>query len=1151
MPITFRATRNSLRVGVLAMLAGAVCLFAALETGSAEDAGAKPPTTGALEFSQEQVTFFEKQVQPILKARCLKCHGADEKIKGGLRLSSRAAVLKGGDQGAAVVLDKPAESLLIQAINYDGLEMPPSGKMPKAEIDVLTKWVEIGLPWTAGAAVHEEKPREGPPKVDDEARNYWAYRPLQTPEVPQVKDKAWVRNSIDAFVLSKIEGEELAPAPPADRVTLLRRAYYDLIGLPPSPEEVDAYVADQADQADQADDAYERMIDRLLAKPQYGEKWGRHWLDLVRYAETHGYERDSIKPFAWRYRDYVIDAFNRDKPYNQFLMEQLAGDELDTVTADSLVATGFYRLGIWDDEPADRLLARYDVLDGIVSTTSQVVLGMTVGCARCHDHKKDPIPQRDYYRLLAFFRDVTDMDPKNTRRHATAEDHQILARLLRARQIREGELQEQLSQIEQQFAKALEAKQNVKIVGRRNPDVVDLKYQLYRDTWERLPEFDLLKPETVGELPRNFITLATASRNEAIGLVFEGQLRVPQAGNFTFTYEATEGVRLIVGGQKVVNEPARGQHRGTANALLLAGLVPLRLEYFNTDKKPELKLSWGGPGVDGHVLTDASADAAGIPYIVDSRQEAQEWTYTFATPAGSWSNAAFDVSQGKPGQWQQGAGGFGTAGTPGAVVRTRWDTKDIWLRKSFHVAQVPERVSIDLHHDDEVEVYLNGRLVYETQGYLVAYKRILLPKAAAEALSPGDNTIAVHCHQTTGGQYVDVGLVASSGLELIQTLLLEQGDELLGSGTIEQYKALASQFEASRKGQLPELGTEIMCVTERGRQPTHVLIRGNPAAQGDLVEPGFPQVLTSAVPAIHGAAGDSNSGKRRELAEWLTDADNPVTPRVMANRLWQFHFGRGIVPTPNDFGKLGESPTHPELLDWLAGEFRRRGGRLKEMHKLLMLSNTYRMSSSPNREGLARDPANRLFWRFNMRRLAAEEVRDSILAVSGKLHLKAGGPGVYPPIPQAVLAGQSVPGSGWGKSPDDEAARRSVYVHVKRSLLVPILSQHDMADTDSSCAARFTTTVPTQALGMLNGEFANEQAVLFAERLKRELPGDVRAQIIRGIRLTTSRQPADDEITHDVAFVGKLQAQQRMNADKALVQYCLLLLNANEFVYLD
>jgi hypothetical protein len=1133
------SNRNRVLTGALIIVAAVTIVAPA--TGIAEEADENPQTSAERAYSAKDIEFFEKQVQPILKARCLKCHGAEEKIKGGLRLSSRAAVLKGGDQGPAVVLDKPSDSLLIQAINYDGLEMPPSGKLPKAELDVLTQWVELGLPWTPGAAVIEDKSRQGPPKVDDEARNYWAYRPLQIPEVPHVVNKAWVRNSIDAFLLSQLEVEGLEPARPASRVALIRRACYDLLGLPPTPEEVDEFVADSSE------DAYERLIDRLLMRPQYGEKWSRHWLDLVRYAETHGYERDSVKPFAWRYRDYVIDSFNRDKPYDQFLMEQLAGDELDVVTAESLIATGYYRLGLWDDEPADRLLARYDVLDGIVSTTSQVVLGMTVGCARCHDHKKDPIPQRDYYRLLAFFRNVTDMDPKNTRRHATNEDRQTLARLQQAKQKREGELRDQLATIEERFATAFEAKQKVKIAGRRRSDIVDLKYRLYRDTWERLPDFDGLKAEATGELARNFVTLSPGSRSEAIGLVFEGHLRIPQAGEFVFAYRATEGVRLILGGRKVIDHPERGQHRGTASALLLAGLVPLRIEYFNTDKEPELKLEWEGPGVERRLLTHESAQNAPAPFIADSRKEAQDWTFTTAVPAGGWSNSALDDSQ-----WQRGAGGFGTAGTPGAVVRTRWDTKDIWLRKTFRVTQVPQRVSIDLHHDDEVEVYINGRLVYETRGYLVAYQRILLPRAAAEALAPGDNVIAVHCHQTTGGQYIDIGLSATSELELIQSLIREQGDELLGIGTVAKYQLLSAQFEASLKELLPEVGTEIMCVAERGREPTHVLIRGNPSAQGDLVEPGFPEVLTRASSAIREhSESAATSGRRRALAEWLTAADNPATPRVMANRLWQFHFGRGIVPTANDFGKLGEAPTHLELLDWLAGEFRRCGGRHKHMHKLIMLSNAYQMSSAPDADGLARDASNRLFWRFNMRRLGAEEVRDSILAVSGRLNLKAGGPGIYPPIPQEVLAGQSVPGSGWGQSSPDEAARRSIYVHVKRSLLVPILAQHDMADTDSSCAARFTTTVPTQALGMLNGEFVNEQAEQFAERLEREAPADTQAQIIRGIRLTTLRQPTDNEVRQDGQFVLKLQEQAGMTAHKALVQYCLLLLNANEFVYLD
>ena len=360
-------------------------------------------------------------------------------------------------------------------------------------------------------------------KITAEDRAYWAYRPLKRPEPPKVKNTAWVRNPIDAFVLAKLEEKGLTPAPPADRVALCRRVYYDLTGLPPTPEQLDAFVSDK----DPA--AYEKLIDRLLESPHYGEKWGRHWLDLVRFAETHGYERDSPKPFAWRYRDYVIDAFNKDKPYDQFIREQIAGDELDTVTPETMTATGYYRLGIWDDEPADRLLAKYDVLDGIVSTTAQVFLGTTIGCARCHDHKKDPIPQRDYYRMLAFFRDVTDMNVKNTRMVMTAHDRAEAMRMRKEREAREAALYQQGYQTEQRFITEA-AKKGVPTSRLPISDMVSLRYRFYRDTWEKLPDFDALKPEAAGEIGHNFFTLSPASRTESIGLVFEGKLKVPDEG---------------------------------------------------------------------------------------------------------------------------------------------------------------------------------------------------------------------------------------------------------------------------------------------------------------------------------------------------------------------------------------------------------------------------------------------------------------------------------------------------------------------------------------------------------------------------------------------------------------------------------------------
>jgi hypothetical protein len=676
-----------------------------------------------------------------------------------LRLDSRQAILKGGELGPAVTLDHPEESPLLQAIRYEGPEMPPSGKLPESEIEVLTRWVKEGLVWPqeAGAlgAWKNRVPASGEPKPSADV-GAWPYQEVRRLALPPVGNRTWVRNPIDAFLLAKLETAGLEPASPADRIALIRRVTYDLTGLPPTPDEIDAFVDDKRT------DAYEYLVDRLLASPRYGEAWGRHWLDLVRYAETNGYERDSAKPFAWRYRDYVIRSLNQDKAYDRFLQEQLAGDEIDPDSVDAWIATGFYRLGIWDDEPADPPLARYDVLDGIVSTAGQVFLGISINCARCHDHKKDPIPQRDYYRLLAFFSDVTNQDGRNTRR--------------------------------------------------------------------------------IGKEP----------------------------------------------------------------------------------------------------------------------------------------------------------------------------------------------------------------------------------------------------------------------------------------------------------------GTEVMCVRERGHSETNVLLRGNPNLVGPKVAPGVPAIVDQARGSF-----TSGSGKRRALAEWLTDKRNAMTARVLVNRLWQYHFGRGIVPTPNDFGRLGESATHPELLDWLASEFMAGGWQIKRMHRLILLSSAYRMSSRATPAGLSKDPGNRWFWRFPMRRLTAEEVRDSTLAVSGTLRDKAGGPSVCPPIPREVLAGQSIPGNGWATSPPAEAARRSIYIHVKRSLLVPILAAHDAADTDSSCPVRYTTTVPSQALGLLNGQFANEQAGHFAARLRKEYPGDLGAQIRRAIRLTTGAQPDRDEVKRDVAWIDALKRESQLTEQSALTQYCLMALSANAFLYLD
>lgn len=1137
-------------------------------------------------FTAEQVRFFETQVQPLLKKHCWKCHGGEDKIRGGLRLTTRSATIAGGDLGPAVKPGDVDGSNLVRAIEYRDLEMPPSGKLAAADIDVLKRWVRDGLPWTPGKETVEPmapaKPREG--VVDAAARQYWAYQPIKRPVPPPRPANvpaAAIANPIDAFVAARLGESGLAPSPTADPIALVRRVYFDLLGLPPTPAQVEAFTRDPSPAA------YEKLLDTLLDSPHYGEKWGRHWLDLVRYAESNGYERDSAKPQAWRYRDYVINAFNQDKPYDRFLVEQLAGDELDEVSLETLTATGYYRLGIWDDEPADRPLAKYDAFDGVVSTTAQVMLGMSLGCARCHDHKKDPLPHRDYYRLLAFFRDVTDMNGRNTRIVADAAQQATQRRLIAEKEAREARLYGEIFGLQQQFLAAWrkadeEAKRAAsagtppsgKATGGTAggtdqtagggdsgdsdelaaADLTELSYRFYRDTYDSLPDFTNLKAEAQGPIADGFVSLAPASRQEAIGLVFEGQLKVPAAGSYTFDYDVTEGIRLVVGDKVVVHQPGKGRHAGESQVELSAGLLPLRLEYFNSYAKPRLRLGWKAAGAARRPLSleGPSLGGAGRVLLPDSRAQAQTWSYTFQKPASDWAAMAFDAAN-----WKKGPGGFGTNGTPGALVRTEWRSNDIWLRTTFSLDRVPRRLALDLHHDEDVEVYINGEQVYSAKGYLREYERVSLGRDAARKLRAGENVLAVHCRQTGGGQYIDVGLAEAGGVADFATLLRRDGARVWDAALVEKLERLTRELEESRKAKPPEAGLEVMSVAESGRADTFVLLRGNPGAEGEKVQPGFPAVLCSTdnepvAPArLSGAAAQQSSGKRRALAEWIVGPSNPLTARVMANRLWQYHFGRGIVPTPNDFGLLGESPTHPQLLDWLASELREGGWKLKRMHKLIMLSATYRQSSAGNAAALAKDPGNELWWRYPMRRLTAEEIRDSILAVSGRINLQMGGPSVYPPIPREVLAGQSVPGAGWGKATPEEASRRSVYIHVKRSLAVPLLSLNDAADTDNSCPVRYTTTVPTQALGMLNGEFTNEQAGLLARRVMSEKPGDVAAQCRWASWLVSSRPLSDADLREDVKLIADLRDRFGLSAEAALTQYCLMLLNTNAFVYLD
>jgi Protein of unknown function (DUF1553)/Protein of unknown function (DUF1549) len=690
------------------------------------------------------------------------------------------------------------------------------------------------------------------PPVDDKARAYWAFQPVTRPELPPVQDRTWVRNPIDAFILHQLEGKRLSPAGPADKTALLRRAYFDLTGLPPTPAEVERFLADTSP------DAFRRVVDELLASPHYGECWGRHWLDCVRYAESNSFERDAAKPSVWRYRDYVIDAFNQDKPYDRFVLEQLAGDELDRVTPETVIATGYYRLGIWDDEPTDRLQARYDELDDVLATTGQVFLGLTVNCARCHDHKLDPIPQADYYRLLAFFHNIRPTE------------------------------------------------------GDQDSILTDI-------------------PTTEEQAARRELSRAREEKIQAA-----------------------------------------------------------------------------------------------------------------AIPVKTFESRILRVAQGE-----------------GSIEETD-------------------------------------------------------PKRRAKLLA----------------NFTDLVLV---------------------SDEVKAYKKARQQLENLEKAPLPPF-PRALSVKETGRTApeTFILVRGSSHNRGEKVEPGFPSVLGFPQPTIPAPGPDATTcGRRRVLAEWIASPKNPLTARVMVNRIWQHHFGRGIVASPNNFGEAGEQPTHPQLLDWLAAEFMERGWSVKAMHRLILTSSAYQMSSRARGRGEEIDPENHLFWRMNMRRLTAEEIRDGILAVNGSLNPDLGGPSIYPELSREVLATQSQPGNGWGHSSESEQARRSVYIHVKRSLIVPMMAAFDVADADSTCPVRFATTQPTQALTLLNSRFSQEEADRFARRLTREAGPEPSRQVELGLKLALSRAPTRPEIERGLRLMETLERQDHLDERAALARFCLVVFNLNEFVFLD
>jgi hypothetical protein len=831
---------------------------------------------------------FKNDIAPVLAQKCVQCH-AQTPSMANLDLRTRAGALKGGQHGPAIVPGSATSShLYMHLTGQEQPQMPMGGRLTEAEIAAIKSWIDGGAEWDAELTLSPPAPPKevSEKKFTEQQRKCWAFQKVVKPAVPAVKDQSWVRTPVDAFILAKLEQKGLQPNPAADKVTLIRRATFDLTGLPPSPEEVSAFVADQSA------DAFEKVVDRLLASSHYGERWGRHWLDLARYADTAGFKGDETRPNMWRYRDYVIRSFNEDKPYDRFIKEQIAGDELYPSEPAAIVATGFNRL--WPDESnlANPVLRRQEVLNDITDTVASVFMGLTYGCARCHDHKFDPILQKDYYRLQAFFAASYNNDRTHLLAGSEASEYQ-----------------------------------------------------------RRYSEWD--------------------SKTHAIRAEME------------------------------------------------------------------------------KLLASVWVETAG-PRISMFPKEAQEAVLT-------------PPDQRTPMQWQM-------------YYRSR--------------SRLPS------------ESLVGQSLKGEAKERYATLKEEL---AKFDSIKPPEPPLAE--------AMIDEGRVAPA---------------------------------------------------------TFVLSKGVWDAPTDEVKPGFLTILDPATPAISSPADLNSTGRRSVLANWLADGKNPLTTRVMANRIWHYHFGRGVAGTPSDFGMMGERPTDPQLLDYLASTFVENGWSIKKMHRLIMLSNAYRQSTAYREDAAKVDPGNRLWWRFERRRLEGEVIRDSMLYVSGLLNMKPGGPGIFPPLPPGV----SMPGSkylNWSTEKDpEESHRRSVYIFVKRNLPYPMFESFDFPDTSESCSRRYATVSPTQPLALMNDEMVVEWSRVLAGRVLNDSGLAPEQQVDRAFRVVFDRQPKDEERRAVLDFLNRQSpiiearlAQKRAPMPSqmpsgmsparaaAFVEFCHAMLNSNEFLYMN
>jgi len=993
---------------------------------------------------------FTRDVRPLLEAKCLTCHGAKHS-KGGLRLDLKQQALQGGDSGAVIKPGHAGESTLIRLVTGTDPKkvMPPAGpRLTPAQVKLLRDWIDQGAEWPAGGG-------QGPGAVL--ASTHWSFQPVKRPALPRVKNSGWVRNPIDAFVLAKLESKGLKPSPAADRVTLIRRLSLDLLGLPPTVEEVEAFVNDRST------DAYDKLVDRLLASPHYGERWGRLWLDEARYSDTNGYTIDSPRQI-WMYRDWVINALNRDLPFDQFTIEQLAGDLLPNATPEQLVATGFHRNTMINEEGGtDPEQFRVEAVVDRVATTGSVWLGLTVGCAQCHTHKFDPITQREYYQFFAFFNNAEEP----------------------ALPFPTPQQQQEQAALRKQLAGAQAAlKEYQQSAASRQPAWEERVARSSTADWTTLPADE-----------HRSAAGATLNKLDDGSLLLAG--RIPD--NDVYTISASSPTRATA----------------------------VRLDVLTHESLPN-----GGPGLarGNFLLTDfvvSEAQAGGDPRpvpieraIADHSQ--QDYPVTLAVDDQANTGWAINVKAGE-----------GRLNTERAAV--------------FVLARpVPTgtRLTVTLKQEHSNKRYVIGRFRLSVADVAPGSLQWLPTKETRDL-------IAVPAAERTAAQREAVA-------------------KEFARAEMSEFSTAVATLQAKEKELAKDVPTTMIMRERATPRETFIHLRGDFLRRGDAVSPGVP----AALPALPQSSARLN---RLDLARWLVDPRNPLTPRVTVNRIWQTYFGIGIVETENDFGTQGTLPSHPELLDWLAGSFaagtgpgtRERvagpgvgvqgsgfrpgaassgrtqgvGGRtaafeqrlrpslapgpwppapnlgwsLKRLHRLIVTSNTYKQSSKARPELVVVDPTNRLLARQNRLRLEGEIVRDVSLAASGLLSRKMGGPGVYPPQPAGTDLFTQVK-RAWTVSAGEDRYRRGVYTWQWRSNPYALFATFDGPNSNVTCTRRLRSNTPTQALMLANDQSLFEMAQALAVRTM-SAPAATDAERLRYAFLRClSRPPTDAEAGRLLAF---------------------------------